>query len=140
MTTLANRHVSPDETYRLPIVPAPGTGVVTPSCEDRDERYPVARHVGRMLRIGGEARLCFDCGPDGGVYHPATYVAEQYEDGTWTTPHTYTMADVRTTAERIFLHDGDGSEPPTKAELEDFDRRMRAMFGLSEDENEGTGI
>lgn len=109
---LANRHVAPN--VRLPIVPPPGAGIVTPSCEDRTP-YPVAQHVGRMLRIGSEARLCFACGPDGGVYHPD-------ED--------YSMEDVRRIAERIFLHDGDGSEPPTAAELKAFDIEMRRAYGI----------
>ena len=104
-------------TERLPIVPAPGTGVVTASCGDRDYRYPVAQHVGRMLRIGSEVRLCFTCGPEGGVYHP---------------DDEHSMEDVRAVAESIFLHDGDGSEPPTAAELRAFDMDMRRFMGMHE--------
>ena len=116
MRDLANRHIAPN--VRLPIVPPPGTGIVTDSCEDRTP-YPVAAHVGRMLRIGGEVRLCFDCGPDGGVYHPAG------DD-----LMLYNMEEVRRAAERIFLKDGDGSEPPTAAELKAFDVEMRRAFGI----------
>lgn len=119
MRNLANRHIAPN--VRLPIVPPPGTGIVTPSCEDRDDRYPVVQHAGRMLRIGGEVRLCFACGPDGGVYHPS-----RSDEGMW----GYSMEDVRRTAERIFLHDGDGSEPPTAADLKAFDADMRRAFGM----------
>lgn len=125
-----SRTVAPEQGWRLPIVPAPGTGVVTPSCEDRDARYPVAHHVGRMLRIGGEVRLCFACGPEGGVYHPSQNLPgdpDFDEDaGLW----SYTMADVQAQAERIFLRDGDGSEPPTPAELRAFEVELRQSFGL----------
>lgn len=46
-------------------------GVVTPSCSDHSETIVVEREVGVGLRIGGEAHLCFTCGPNGGHYHPA---------------------------------------------------------------------
>lgn len=46
-------------------------GVITPACHDRTRTEVVSRHVGIGLRIGGEASLCFDCGPDGGHYHPS---------------------------------------------------------------------
>jgi hypothetical protein len=118
---LRNRTIAPTE--RLPIVPSPGTGVVVESCEDRTYRYPVGQHVGRMLRIAGFAYLCFDCGPDGGVYH-IPYAAPGVPD--------WTMAQVKAEAERIFLHDGDGSEPPTPAELRAFDADMRRQMGLHE--------
>lgn len=108
------RVVSAEQGWQLPIIPAPGTGIVTPSCDERDARYPVARHVGAMLRIGGETSLCFACGPEGGVYHPDEH---------------YIMDDVRAVAERIFLHDGDGSEPPTAAELRAFEQDMRRAMG-----------
>lgn len=47
------------------------SGVITPACEDRTRTEVVSRDVGVGLRIGGEAGLCFTCGPDGGHYHPA---------------------------------------------------------------------
>jgi hypothetical protein len=67
------------------IVPQ-GTGILTPSCSEQDERHYLLRRVGVGLRVGGEAALCFACGPQGGVYHPA--------DG-------YTLADVLAVAERL---------------------------------------
>lgn len=126
MPELRNRTAAPD--WRLPIVPAVGTGIVTPSCEERDTRYPVAQHVGRMLRIGSEASLCFACGPEGGVYHPDCKRCE--DDCAATCSGRYGMEEVRQAAERIFLHDGDGSIPPTPAEIVAFDAEMRRAFGV----------
>lgn len=51
-------------------------GRVVPSCTDHTEWIVVSREVGVGLRIGGEANLCFDCGPDGGVYHPSVSMSE----------------------------------------------------------------
>ena len=45
-------------------------GTITPSCVDKSRTEVVPQHVGIGLRIGGEAVLCFTCGPDGGHYHP----------------------------------------------------------------------
>ena len=45
-------------------------GIVTPACGSVEGAFEVHHETGRMLRIGSEAYLCFDCGPDGGVYHP----------------------------------------------------------------------
>lgn len=45
-------------------------GVVTPACGVTDGAFEVHHDTGRMLRQSSEVRLCFDCGPDGGVYHP----------------------------------------------------------------------
>lgn len=60
---------SPDPSWSLPLSPD-GFGIVTPGCGDRSELLHIAYEVGVGLRVGGLARLCFDCGPDGGVYHP----------------------------------------------------------------------
>lgn len=46
-------------------------GVITPACHDRTRTEVVSHRVGVGLRIGGEASLCFTCGPDGGHYHPS---------------------------------------------------------------------
>lgn len=46
-------------------------GIITPSCGDHSHIETVSRKVGIGLRIGGEANLCFVCGPEGGYYHPA---------------------------------------------------------------------
>lgn len=43
---------------------------VLPGSELPDDALRVHHLTGRSLRIGGEIALCFDCGPDGGVYHP----------------------------------------------------------------------
>lgn len=45
-------------------------GLVMAACGTPDVAFEVHRQTGRMLRQGGEIHLCFDCGPDGGVYHP----------------------------------------------------------------------
>src|SRR5437588_4190028 len=45
-------------------------GVVRPVCGKTDGALEVHHETGRSLRVGGEIRLCFECGPDGGVYHP----------------------------------------------------------------------
>jgi hypothetical protein len=44
-------------------------GAITLVCGSR-VRVDVHHETGRMLRIGGEIRLCFDCNPEGGHYHP----------------------------------------------------------------------
>jgi hypothetical protein len=70
---LRNRTITPEDGWRLPaagIVPPGGVGIVTPSCQDRTQ-YAIPIRAGVGLRIGGEARLCFECGPEGSVYHPA---------------------------------------------------------------------
>lgn len=58
-----------DPTWRIPLTPA-GFGIVTAGCDDRSDVLHVAYEVGVGLRVGSLARLCFECGPDGGVYHP----------------------------------------------------------------------
>lgn len=46
-------------------------GFVLPACGDGPEFGLAIHHLtGISLRVGGEVALCFDCGPDGGVYHP----------------------------------------------------------------------
>jgi hypothetical protein len=55
--------------WRIPLSPS-GFGIVTPGCDDRSEVLHIAYEAGVGLRVGSDARLCFDCGPDGGVYHP----------------------------------------------------------------------
>lgn len=67
MTHIANRAEAPN--WRLPLDPD-GFGIVTPGCGDRTRMLFVDFDHGRALRIGGEASLCFACGPEGGVYHP----------------------------------------------------------------------
>lgn len=46
-------------------------GILTPACNDRSRTETVTKRAGIGLRIGGEASLCFACGPDGGHYHPS---------------------------------------------------------------------
>lgn len=45
-------------------------GFVWPQCGDPTGELEVHHDTGRSLRIGGDIHLCFECGPDGGVYHP----------------------------------------------------------------------
>lgn len=45
-------------------------GLVMAACGVTEGAFEVHHQTGRMLRQGGEARLCFECGPGGGVYHP----------------------------------------------------------------------
>lgn len=111
MTALANRRVAPARDYRIPILPPDGVGIVTPSCKDRT-LYAIPIHAGIGLRIGGEARLCFGCGPHGSVYHP--------EKG-------YALDQVLRIAGEL------GAQDPrvTPAELKAFDAEMRRAYGLS---------
>lgn len=55
-------HTEPDGTVT--------EGVVTSSCKPGAIVLRVSKKVGIGLRIGGEVSLCFECGPEGGVYHP----------------------------------------------------------------------
>lgn len=55
---------------RRVLVPSEGEGIITASCNSKSRVETVTRRVGVGLRIGGEASLCFACGPEGGVYHP----------------------------------------------------------------------
>ncbi len=71
MSDLRNRHEEPDADWLLPVTPPEGVGIVTPGCRDRSDPLAIPVRVGVGLRIGGEADLCFRCGPDGSVYHPA---------------------------------------------------------------------
>lgn len=70
-------------------------GLVMRACRDVDGAFEVHNETGRSLRIGGEAYLCFDCGPDGGVYHPEDRDAEG---------PTFTLAEVREIAARFDRH------------------------------------
>ncbi len=80
--------------YRLPLEPD-GFGIVTRDCGDRGEQFHVDFDAGRMLRVGDIAYLCFDCGPEGGVYHPERpRCAPGDHDGPCDC-ETHTMADVR---------------------------------------------
>ena len=49
----------------------PWAGIISPSCVSRNGAFVVNHEIGVGLRIGGEASLCFVCGPEGGHYHPA---------------------------------------------------------------------
>lgn len=40
------------------------------TCGVIEGAFEVHRETGVSFRVSGEARLCFECGPDGGVYHP----------------------------------------------------------------------
>jgi hypothetical protein len=125
---LRNRHVAPDPDWLLPIVPPAGVGVVTPSCGDRNGLFCIPIRAGVGLRIGGEAQLCFRCGPEGSVYHPARYsIAEGA-----TVDMKYTMAEVRTRADRLPFERGYDPADLTPEVMADFEARMRRAFGLDE--------
>ena len=108
-----NRHVAPDPAWILPLTPPPGVGVVMPSCTDRTDVLAVPIRTGQGLRIGGEASLCWRCGPSGSVYHP--------DDG-------YSMADVRRVADRLPFVTGYDPADLTPAVLADFERDLRAAL------------
>jgi len=97
-----NRTAPVDPAWRLPLQADEHIGVVTPSCEQRGPVHVIPARAGIGLRIGGEASLCFTCGPDGGVYHPSSNVPDNGADfdpeaGTW----QYGMAEVLAVAERL---------------------------------------
>ena len=108
-----NRHESPDPAWILPLTPPPGVGIVTPSCTDRTDVLAVPIRTGQGLRIGGEASLCWHCGPGGSVYHP--------DDG-------YSMADVRREADRLPFVTGYDPADLTPAVLAEFERDLRAAL------------
>lgn len=54
----------------------PWAGYVSPSCVSRVGAFVVNHEIGVGLRIGGEANLCFQCGPEGGHYHPSVSMDE----------------------------------------------------------------
>ena len=108
-----NRHVAPDPAWILPLTPPPGVGVVTPSCADRTDVLAVPIRTGQGLRIGGEASLCWRCGPGGSVYHPDA---------------GYSMADVRRVADRLPFVTGYDPADLTPAVLADFERNLRAAL------------
>lgn len=70
-----NRQELPDRDWRLPLEADHEHGIVTRGCWDRLPRL-ISYKAGVGLRIGGEAFLCFRCGPDGGVYHPDGHTIE----------------------------------------------------------------
>lgn len=113
MTESRNRHVRPDPAWILPLTPPAGVGVVTPSCTDRTDVLAVPIRTGQGLRIGGEASLCWRCGPAGSVYHP--------DDG-------YSMADVRRVADRLPFVTGYDPADLTPAVLAAFERDLRAAL------------
>ena len=108
-----NRHVAPDPAWILPLTPPPGVGIVTPSCTDRTDVLAVPIRTGQGLRIGGEASLCWRCGPGGSVYHPDA---------------GYSMADVRRVADRLPFVTGYDPADLTPAVLAAFERDLRAAL------------
>jgi len=108
-----NRHVALDPAWILPLTPPPGVGIVTPSCTDRTDVLAVPIRTGQGLRIGGEANLCFRCGPGGSVYHPGA---------------GYSMADVRREADRLPFVTGYDPADLTPAVLAAFEHDLRAAL------------
>ena len=111
----------PDDRPRgggMPIKPPDGeTGIILASCTDRSGMLVVPIRVGVGLRVGGEADLCFRCGPDGSVYHPA--------DG-------YTMEDLRRLSEQ-FQQEGYDPDALSPEAMREFDRKMRKALGIKPD-------
>ena len=100
----------------MPIkMPDGETGIILPSCTDRSDMLVVPIRVGVGMRVGGEAILCFKCGPDGSVYHPR-------EDRT--------MNELRALSER--LQESFGYDPAdlTPEAMREFDAKMRKAFGV----------
>lgn len=108
-----NRRAAPDPAWILPLTPPPGVGIVTPSCTDRTDVLAVPIRTGQGLRIGGEASLCWRCGPGGSVYHP--------DEG-------HSMADVRRVADRLPFVTGYDPADLTPAVLAEFERDLRAAL------------
>ena len=108
-----NRRVSPDPAWILPLTPPPGVGIVTPSCIDRTDVLAVPIRTGQGLRIGGEASLCWRCGPGGSVYHPDA---------------GYSMADVRRVADRLPFVTGYDPADLTPDVLAALERDLRAAL------------
>jgi hypothetical protein len=117
--TPRNRRIRPEPGWRLPIAPPTGVGVVIPSCEDRTDLLTMPIRSRQGLRIGGEADLCFRCGPEGSVYHPG--------DG-------FSMADVRRIADRLPFVTGYDPADLTPAVMAAFDRDLRAALARMETE------
>ncbi len=117
--TPRNRRIRPEPGWRLPITPPAGVGVVIPSCDDHSDVLTVPVRSGVGLRIGGEARLCFRCGPDGSVYHP---------DG------EYTVAELRPIADRLPFVTGYDPADLTPAVLAAYERDIRAALARMETE------
>jgi hypothetical protein len=113
-----NRRVSPDPAWILPLTPPPGVGIVTPSCIDRTDVLAVPIRTGQGLRIGGEASLCWRCGPGGSVYHPDA---------------GYSMADVRRVADRLPFVTGYDPADLTPDVLAAFERDLRAALKRTAD-------
>lgn len=126
MSDLRNRSIEPDPDWLLPIVSPEGVGVVTPSCTDRTGMFCIPYRSGVGLRIGGEANLCFSCGPEGSVYHPASYsIAEGATDD-----RVYTMEELRAIADHLPFEPGYDPDSITREDMADYERRMRRAFGL----------
>jgi hypothetical protein len=118
-----NRQVAPEATWRLPLVAPLGLGVVTPACEDRSEIFPVPLRTAIGLRIGGEINLCFACGPEGSVYHPAPDL---------------TISQLRTLADKLPFATGYDPADLTPAVMAAYEAEMQQKLGLpkiKKDEN-----
>jgi len=115
--TPRNRRIRPEPGWRLPIAPPAGVGVVFPSCDDHSDVLAVPVRSGIGLRIGGEARLCFRCGPDGSVYYPE---------------EAYDLDEVRRVADRLPFVTGYDPADLTPAVLAEYERELRGALGRME--------
>lgn len=131
-----NRSIGPEDGWRVPLVAPDGVAIVTPSCRDRT-RYAITARAGIGLRIGGEARLCFECGPSGGVYHPASY---SMAEGA-TCDATYTLADVlRIAGELPFATGYDPADlTPSLMQAYDAELRRRMTGAVADPSTDNTG-
>ena len=111
--TPRNRRIAPEPGWHLPIDPPAGVGVVLPGCDDRSDLLTVPIRSGVGLRIAGEARLCFRCGPGGSVYHP---------------DEAYSLADVRRIADRLPFVTGYDPADLTPAVMAAYEAELRAAL------------
>jgi len=126
MDELRNRHLKPDPDWLFPVVPPVGCGVIIPSCTERSDLLVVPARVGVGLRLGGEANICFHCGPEGGVYHPGhCAIAEGATDDA-----DYTMSNIRDLAQRLPFTLGYDPEDLTAKVMAAYDAEMRRAFGI----------
>jgi hypothetical protein len=110
-----NRTEPVDPAWHLPIVPPEGIGVVIPSCTDRSDLLAIPIRSGVGMRIGGEADLCFRCGPEGSVYHPGDGVS---------------MMAMRLLADRLPFQLGYNPNDLTRPVMVAYEEEMRRFLGF----------
>lgn len=130
---LRNRQATPDETWRLPIVPPEGIGVITASCADRESLIAVPARVGVGLRVGGEASLCLACGPGGGVYHPSALLDDEGRSLAADKGLVRTvMTRIQAQANKLPFTTGYDPKDLTPQVMAAYEQEMRRQMGLHE--------